>query len=248
MSSVVRRSSYRVLVALVGLGLSACMSMPRPPSLNLHRSLYPGLGELKPDEIASAFDLDVNLPSSMTGGLAWLSESPGADESTAVVLSEYHRTGVVDEVLSRLRSEPFSTVANLPTLVSSASSPGDDVLDSLRSAAARFQYDVAFLLQTGAAYDRGLNILALGYIGLVTIPFLPGEDLGVASSAELCAVDVRTGVMLGCARGRGRARQRFGFQRNAAATRQALAERGLRDAVRSAATDLLEQFRAGPPR
>jgi hypothetical protein len=236
--------SIHLLGVVLLLGTVGCMSMPVAPSPSLHRTLYPGLGDLKPEEISKALELDVNLPAPITGGLAWLSESPGANESSAVVLSEYYRTGVVDEALKVLREEPFSTVANLPTIVSHASKPNSRVLDSLRSAAARFQYDVAFLLQTGAAHDQGLNFLALGYLGLVTVPLIPGDDVGVASSAELCAVDVRTGVMLGCARGRGRARSRFTFRRNAETTQQILAERGLRDAVAAAGADLLGQLRA----
>ncbi len=241
---MIARSALRLVAVVSALSLAGCMSMPMPPSPNLHRSLYPGLGDLKPGEIGEAFDTDVQLTPPLSGGVAWLSESPGADESAAVVLSEYHRTGVVDAALAALRDEPFSNVASLPTMVSSGSAPSAGVLDSLRSAAARFQYDVAFLLQTGAAHDRGLNVLALGYLGLITIPFIPGDDIGVASSAELCAIDVRTGVMLGCARGRGEARKRFAFRRRAIEDRQVLAEEGLREAVETAASDLLVQLLA----
>ena len=231
------------LIVVTGGVLVGCMSMPAPPTVGLQRSLYPGLGDLKPEQIADAFSTTVVLTPPISAGLAWLSEAPPQGQYGASAISEYHRTGVLEAALAALRQPPFASVASLPTVpeVTNAA-PGPGTLDALRSAAARFQYDVVFLLQTGVAEDRGLNILALGYLGLVTVPLIPGDDLGVASSAELCAIDVRTGVMLGCARGRGQSRDRFVFRRNTESSRQELAERTLRTSVQSAAADLLDQM------
>ena len=132
-----------------------CMSMPSPPSITLQRSLYPGLGNLKPDQIPGAFDTPVQLEIPFSAGLAWLSEAPAVDQGLPVTMSEYHRTGVLDGALSELRRAPFSSVAILPTVVEvTGAGPRDSQLDLLRSAAARFQYDVALLLQTGVAADR----------------------------------------------------------------------------------------------
>lgn len=43
-----------------------------------------------------------------------------------------------------------------------------------------------------------MNPSAIGYIGSVTVPLLPGSDVGPAARAEMCAVGVPSGVMLGC--------------------------------------------------
>ena len=74
------------------------------------------------------------------------------------------------------------------------------------------------------------------------MPLFPGNDLAVSSSAELCAIDVRTGVMLGCARGRAEEMDRFTFVWQHDRAHNRLAERTLRSSVAAAAKDLLSQL------
>ncbi len=238
-------SGLRTAFALAcAAALSGCVSMPVPPAVGLQRSLYPGLGELRGEQIAEALDRELPLEAPLSGGLAWLSEAPPGTRAvgTAPPLSEYHRTGVLEAALEALRHEPFRAVASLPTIPTvTDAAPGPGTLEALRSATANFQYEVALLLQTGTTDDSGVNPLALGYLGLVTIPLVPGNDVAVSSSAELCAVDVRTGIMLGCSRARASTRDRFVFPTGLEARREELAELTLREAVVEAATDLLAQ-------
>ncbi len=232
-------SGLALLVAL----LTACMSVPVGPTLGLQRSLYPGIGDLRGDQINQAFDTTVTLRSPISGGLAWLSEGHQGAAGSAPPLSEFHRTGVIEAALAALRKAPFASVASLPTVPEVTDKPpSSNTLEALRSASAHFQYDVALLLQTGTAEDRGPNPLALGYLGLVTIPLFPGTDLGVSSSAELCAVDVRTGIMLGCSRGRASAQDRFLFPLSVNTHREELVEETLRSSVTEAASGLLQQL------
>ena len=71
-------------------------------------------------------------------------------------ITEYSRTGVLEEAVASLRHEPLGTVAALPTIPNvSDEPPSHNTLVALRSASARFQYQVALLLQTGTAEDRG---------------------------------------------------------------------------------------------
>lgn len=243
-----RRFRWPLAVLCVGVALlGGCMSQPGAPSLGLQRSLYPGLGDLEPEDIDAALAIEVTLAPPVAAGLAWLSEAQkGSPEAaTHTPVSEYGRTGVLDAALSALRDAPFATVAAIPTIPTlHEARPDADTLDRLRGAAARFQYDVALLLQTGSAEDRGRNPLALGYVGLVTAPLFPGEDLAVSSSAELCAIDVRTGVMLGCARGRGEASDRLLFLWQVERARARLVEDTLRESVGAAAEDLRAQVAA----
>jgi hypothetical protein len=259
------RSGMRRLIFVASM-LSAsaiasggCAVLPGAPNLGLQRSLYPGLGDLDERGIASAMAIEVDLVPPVSGGLVWVNE--GLDDSPEAArrdsITEYARTGVLDEALGALREEPFDAVAVLPTLPAVAAAPvgysangesaaagtvGPETIDRLRSASAKFQYDVAILLQTGTAEDRGFNVAALGYLGLVTLPLFPGLDLAASSSAELCAVDVRTGVMLGCARGRSQEMDRFLFTWQRTKHRDRLVERTLRRAVESAAADLRLQL------
>ena len=239
--------------------LGGCAVLPGAPNPGLQRSLYPGLGDLDERGIASAMAVEVDLVPPISGGLVWVDEAlnESSEAGRRDAITEYSRTGVLDEALGALREEPFDAVAVLPTLPAVAAAPsgfdaggtsdpsaaaGPETIDRLRSASAKFQYDVAILLQTGTAEDRGFNPTALGFLGLVTLPLFPGLDLAAASSAELCAVDVRTGVMLGCARGRSQEMDRFVFTWQRTRHRERLVERTLRRAVESAAADLRLQL------
>ena len=87
------------LIVVTGGVLVGCMSMPAPPTVGLQRSLYPGLGDLKPEQIADAFSTTVVLTPPISAGLAWLSEAPPQGQYEASAISEYHRTGVLEAAL-----------------------------------------------------------------------------------------------------------------------------------------------------
>jgi hypothetical protein len=101
---------------------------------------------------------------------------------------------------------------------------------------------VAFILQTGITEESGINPFAIGYVGLVTAPLFPGTDISVAAGAERCAVDVRSGVMLGCGIGRGYQEARFLFPLRASARADNLREQMVAEAVTDAASDILAQI------
>ena len=236
-----RRAAVLGLCALFALG---CASYPGAPSLGLQRSLYPGLGDLDQQGIEAALTQELELEPPVSAGLVWLSEAAaGSPESRMTSpVTEYARTGVLEEAVTALRQAPFGTVAALPTIPNvSDSAPSSRTLDALRSASARFQYEVALLLQTGTAQDEGVNPFALGYVGLVTAPLFPGQDIAASSSAELCAIDVRTGIMLGCSRGRAEEMDHLLFLWQVDKARERLVESTLRASVAAAAKDLLAQ-------
>lgn len=221
---------------LVGalLLLAGCMTRVSPPYLTLERTLLPGLGDLPPERIADAYATEVRLRPPVSAGLAWLE----------VGLDEYHRTGVLEAALAELGQPPFSDVTAMPT--ASVRSHGDRVatIDALRSAAARFQRDVALLLQTGVADGSGANALAATYVALVPMLFVPGNGISLAASAEICALDARSGVMLGCARGRAQRERRYVLSAAVDRETRELEEQCLRDAVTVAAADLRRQIAA----
>ncbi len=231
------------LLLAAGL-LQGCVSVPLFRDPGLQRTLYPGLADLTPQEIEAAFEKEVAIRPPLTAGIAWIGGSPRDP------LSEYHRTGVLEEAVAALRQDPFRMITSLPTIPAPLSvdsrgreGPSRPTLDALRGACARFQCDVALLMQTGVATDTGLNLLAIGYFPLVTIPLVPGNDVAVSTSVEMCAIDVRTGVPLACARGRCARTKRFVFPWSEAAAEGRLAEESLRVAVAAAAEDLRAQLR-----
>jgi hypothetical protein len=164
----VKRAAVLGLCVLSAIG---CASYPGSPSLGLQRSLYPGLGDLDQSGIEAALSQKLELEPPISAGLVWLSEAAAGSPETRTTspITEYTRTGVLEEAVTALRQEPFGTLAALPTIPNvSDAPPSSRTLDSLRSASARFQYDVALLLQTGTAEDEGVNPFALGYLGIVT--------------------------------------------------------------------------------
>lgn len=236
-----------VVLAFALASVAGCARRPDPPGLGLERALAPELVALDEDGIADAMRSSLRLQPPLSGGLVWLNESfartVAGDEDRRLV--DYYRAGVVEGALAALRRAPFEAVAPLPLPPESGDTAAREALLSrVRSASAHFQYDVAFLLETATAEERGVNPFALGYLGIVTAPLFPGTDLAASASAELCAVDVRSGIMLGCARGRAEASSRTLFIWQVDRARRRLLERTLRDAVSAAADDLLIQISA----
>lgn len=235
--------SFASLLALLPLIAGACMSPMRPPSLALERSLYPGLADAKPEEIAELLAQKVELEPPLTAGIAWLRESSAGSDSWGAPLTDFQRTGVLEAAIADLQKPPLASVSALPTISDgSGGSAAGSTLNGLRSAAARFQYDVAILLQTGLAESSGFNVFAIGYIGLVTVPLFPGNDFSVAASAEACAVDVRSGIMLGCGLGRASREVRFNFPWGLSSRRAQAREDCTREAVVGAAVDLRDKI------
>jgi len=229
------------LLILVGCVAGGCMSSAASPKLGLQRSLYPGLGNLDASEIPAAFDTQVELRPPLSGGIVWLDD--GGLRMYGPSLSEYVRTGILERAVERLQQPPFEQVASLPTSTDfQRHADGPPSIDAIRSAAAKFQYDVAFILQTGLAQESGINPFAVGYLGLITAPFFPGTDVSVAAGAELCAVDVRSGVMLGCGIGRGYEEARFLFPLRVSSRATDLQERMVAQSVEDAAADILAQI------
>ena len=229
-----------ISLATLSLALSGCAARVSYPETRLQRVVLPGLGELKDEEIRAQFEKTIEAKPPVSAGVAWLSEAPGEVRSwTETPVSEYQRTGILNAALEELRQPPFSSVSVLPTVSAELSrgAPGDTVRE-IRSAAARFQQDVAILMQTGVSESSGMNVFAVGFIPLVTAPLFPGMDLATGASAELCAVDVKTGVMIACARGRGAAKRRFVFLTQWSAAAEEMKEKALSAAAESAARDL----------
>jgi hypothetical protein len=226
--------------------VSGCMSSAPPmPALNFERSVHPALESLEPAEIESAFQVRIAATAPASAGLAWVSEThltnyfgPGAH------LSDYVRKGVLDAALASLRSAPLASVASLPTVEADPYTGPDAAngFQKLRSACAHFQYDLAIVLQTAVSEQRTLNPFALGYLGLVTRPLFPGDDIAVSATAEVCALDVKSGVMLGCAHGRESGFDRYVFPLRSDSRSEALIEQMLSAAVADASSELLPQL------
>jgi len=70
----------------------------------------------------------------------------------------------------------------------------------------------------------------------------PGTDVSAASGAEICAVDVRSGVMLGCGVGRGYDEARFLFLWGLSGRKADLDERVVGQATTDATQQILTQI------
>jgi hypothetical protein len=227
------RSTALVGALLVLSASTGCMTRVSPPYLTLERTLLPVLG-VPPDKIAETYATEVRIRPPVSAGLAWMEAG----------LDEYHRTGVLETALAELRHPPFSEVTSMPTSTVRRDRDRVDTVDALRGAAARFQRDVALLLQTGVADGSGVNLLSLAYLALVPIAFVPGNGISLGASAEICALDARSGIMLGCARGRSQRERRYVLSASVERERRELEEQALREAVAAAARDLRREVAA----
>jgi hypothetical protein len=226
-----------ILLAFV----SGCMSSASYPKIGLQRSLYPGLGSLDAKGIEAAFEKRLTLRPPLAAGIVWLDDPDIRMFGTPQ--SDYVRTGILERTVTALQRPPFDRVSALPTTVDlQIGADGAPSLDAVRSAAATFQYDVAFILQTGSSRATGLNWFALGYIPLITAPLFPGSDASVAAGAELCAVDVRSGIMLGCGVGRSRDEDRYLFPFTVDEHEERLREEVLTQAIAVAVSDVVGQL------
>jgi len=234
---------HYLLLLLPMLSLATgCTSRVSPPTVGLQRTLYPGLADGGSDAIPALLEKEVVLEAPLSAGVAWLNESRAGSVNWTPPLSDFQRTGVIEAAIDALETPPFSLVAALPTVPEAGDRPADaSPLEGLRTAAARFQYDVAIVLQTGLAQDSGVNPFAIGYLGIVTAPLFPGNDFAIAASAEACAVDVRSGVMLGCGVGRAERISRFNFPLSVSSRRDHALEDATREAVIAAARRVREQ-------
>lgn len=234
-----------VLSVLLALGPLGCASKRRPFSVRFAQPLHPGLSDMRPELIPATLDYPWRLTPPISAGLAWFREAPvdSSGDWDHVPVPGYLRTGVLDAALEALRDEPFMIVEPLPVVPLEEKTPVRwHTVDAVRALSARFQHDVALLLETGVVEEKRLNPFAIGYLGLITIPLFPGTDLGIRTSAEICAVEVRSGVMLACARGRGLAADRFLFPTQVGRRHAELTEEALRDSVQGAAWGLLPRL------
>ena len=111
-------------------------------------------------------------------------------------------------VLAGSHHRPGLTVhrRSLPTTGAGGGTRADEGdLPALRSAAARFQHDVLVVVSTHRNRYDDWNPLAVTYLGILPVWFVPGDSLAVYASAEACALDVRSGLFLACAQGQGKA-------------------------------------------
>jgi hypothetical protein len=233
-----------LLLALLPLLLSGCLGAPPAPR-GFGPSLLADSGEAEPDPIAQQLDAPLRLRAPVSAGIAWLAGVAASSHGYGYVhplplpLSAYQRTGILEATRDALAGAPFRGVFLLPELdLAWEHDPEIGPLDELRAVAARSQVEVAVLLRTSLGEASGLNPWALGWIGIVTVPLFPGNDLGAAAAAELCALDVRSGLVLACDRGRASAERRrvFAFERGE--VRAELAEETLRAAAADGAVRL----------
>lgn len=234
---------HRLLALLAIMALMGCASIPVSPHLGLQRTLFPGLAGLTEQDIEETLEKRVQLEPPLSASIVWLTERTSARIGWGKPLTDYQRTGILEAALDALRRAPIYTITTLPTV--STPTDADDAgrtLDGLRSAAARFQSDVTIMLETATAEDQGVNPFAIGYAGIITAPLFPGTDFAVAVTAEMCAMDVRTGVMLACTLGRANLKEKYLYLWGLEERKDTIREKMVEEAVLDAAKKLVSEI------
>ena len=194
--------------ALIGVAavvlLGGCMSPRYYPPASGERVLVPDMGTLSETEMENLRKMPVAAREPAAAGIAWIVDVSAG--GAAGDLPESERVALVASLATALGRAPFSSVEVLPTTAAGSGSPGDGRdLRALRSAAARFQRDVLVVVSTHRNQYDDWNPLAVTYLALLPRWFVPGNSLAVYASAEVCAVDVGSGLFLACAQGQGKA-------------------------------------------
>jgi len=214
-----------VLLAL----MAGCMIPAAPPQIGVARSLDP---EMDLVGFASPYDPELAIEPPLRAGLVWAEEGGGGDAARKA------QDRILAVALRRLRGSLFEEVAKLDN----AGLGEPPSISSVRSVAARSELDTALLLSTSGLTRSGWNLLALGYIGVITAPLFPGSDVSAGATAELCAVDVRSGTVLGCGIGTAYTEDRYVFPLSVSDRRGELAESGVTRAVEGAAVRMIDRI------
>lgn len=237
--------SRHTLTALLALAVaSGCAATGSYPTDLQTRARLGADPPLQQGEVERLLAAALQLPAAPRAALLVV-DGPGelAPDAHAEVIGRLER---------ELRRAPFASVRTLSTMLADPSTAtGALSLSQLRTAAARMQSDVLIVVSTGIDTARGTNLLSLAYLAIVPIAFVPGSEVGAWASAEACAIAVRSGLVLGCTSGHGRAREGFVRMADTAAER-----RVARQAVETALTPLPDRIAelvaddvaAAPPR
>lgn len=211
-------------VALLAVVSAAC-STRGYPALNGPRQLFAN-GEIFDDHaIAQALATTTNLPPRPRLAVVLLDGDAAGEPLDGSV-----REQVLEELRARLDRPPIASVSIVPTITAGAfSTDGVPSLAELRTAAARQRADVLILATLAANDYRGVNPLAMTYFAILPMFVVPGSEVATYASAEACALDVRSGLILGCRSGRGEAGTGF------------VAMIGMESAAREASADAARQ-------
>ncbi len=215
-----------VLLAL----MAGCMIPAAPPQIGVARSLDP---EMDLVGFASPYAPELGIEPPLRAGLVWAEEGGGGGDAARKAQDR-----ILAVALRRLRGSLFEEVAKLDN----AGLGEPPSISSIRSVAARSGLDTALLLSTSGLTRSGWNLLALGYVGVVTAPLFPGSDVSAGATAELCAVDVRSGTVLGCGIGTAYTEDRYVFPLSVSDRRGELAESGVTRAVEGAVARMIDRI------
>ncbi|MDX2166942.1 MAG: hypothetical protein SF182_07765 [Deltaproteobacteria bacterium] len=224
--------SPRALAALLAVALCAgCAAKGSYPTRLNTRAQLGDAGTADDAEIERLFAASPQLPAAPRAALLLI----GSRYAGSVDAED----ALADRLRRRLQRSPFLSVQILPESLAVSFTPSHGLsLSHMRSAAARLQDEVLVVISTDVDVDTGTNLLSATYFALVPMAFVPGSEVGAWASAEACAIDVRSGLFLGCASGHGQARDGFVIPLNSETARRDVA----REALGRAAAGLPDQI------
>ncbi len=221
------RRRWIFLGAAAVLAAGGCMSKAYPPLALQHQLVATGEA-FDATQIAGLLRATPSLPATPRVALVVLDSADAQGQ-----LNERDRSVMIEDLRKQLHTAPFASVVTLPTAPAFAyREGGGPPLDELRSAAARFQADLLVLVTTATTSYQRPNPLAITYLAVLPLFFVPGSDVSVYASAEACGLDVRSGIFLGCVSGRDAAEDRYVPFLYAADAFPDLSRRALRGATR----------------
>jgi hypothetical protein len=242
----VRRIAIGVLT-VIGLAVLGCTTTAVYPQLTLSSHLeshapYPGLETLDERGIKRLLRTRVRLPPRPSAALVWFEERTpalGRVGSTPAFRSRLERDPLLADLTRAIEGEPLAWIEPVPSALGSESEiRGGRELRALRSAAAHLQGDLVLLVQSqvNEKITSGSWIEAL--LTALEQTLSPVRRSVAYASSEVCAVDVRTGIVMACGRGNASRIRRFSFVLGLGRLRPKLARESLIDATEQAGQGL----------
>ena len=162
--------------------------------MSAYSSLEPdSLYQVNDEDIRKALETNPQIHLPLNLAIYNSSQNTYAFEDSISTLAELNRVIEISPALldasSYYKSQQYGGWNRYP------SAPVSIDLKKLRLYAAQAKSDLVLFISTSHSFKEDVNILSPLYAGLITIPFIPGQNVRLDSFMEAYIIDVRNGFL-----------------------------------------------------
>lgn len=165
------------------------------------------LKQINDEDIRKAFEANPQITIPATIAIYNASRDKYPFRDSIVVLKAVDR--VIEISPSLLSPEPYFESQYDPNWPYLNRTPKPINLKQLRLYAAQAKTDLVLFVSTSTSFEQDVNILSPLYLGLVTIPFVPGKHVKLTTYLEAYVIDVRNGLLYSSYRDKRRLKKKY---------------------------------------